>query len=96
MPRRQEVVENVPPNAYLPLISRAEARAALERAWAEAEAEAEATAERQQSFQRQVQQARATIHVAAGALCRPGRVLLGQRAPGGVLGGLWEFPGGGR
>ena len=57
-------------------------------------AEAEATAERQQSFQRRVQQARAPIHVAAGALCRPGWVLLGQRAPRGVLGGLWEFPGG--
>ena len=30
----------------------------------------------------------------AGAICRNGRYLLGKRPPDGLLGGLWEFPGG--
>ncbi len=31
---------------------------------------------------------------AAGVVRRNGRVLIGRRPPGGLLGGLWEFPGG--
>ncbi|MGB2988130.1 MAG: A/G-specific adenine glycosylase, partial [Phycisphaerae bacterium] len=32
--------------------------------------------------------------IVAGAICRSGRYLLGKRPPEGLLGGLWEFPGG--
>jgi A/G-specific adenine glycosylase len=32
--------------------------------------------------------------VVAAAICREGRYLLGKRPPSGMLGGLWEFPGG--
>ncbi len=32
--------------------------------------------------------------IVAGVLTRRGRLLFGQRPPGGLLGGLWEFPGG--
>lgn len=34
-------------------------------------------------------------HVAAGVVFRNGRVLITRRHPSGLLGGLWEFPGGG-
>jgi 8-oxo-dGTP diphosphatase len=35
------------------------------------------------------------VHVVAAALIDgAGRVLVAQRAPGGALGGMWEFPGG--
>ncbi len=33
-------------------------------------------------------------HVVAAAIRKNGRYLLGKRPPGGMLGGLWEFPGG--
>lgn len=33
-------------------------------------------------------------HVTAGVLLRDGRVLIDKRKKGGLLGGLWEFPGG--
>ena len=33
-------------------------------------------------------------HVAAGVIWRKGKVLITQRPPEGLLGGLWEFPGG--
>jgi len=33
-------------------------------------------------------------NVTAGVIWRDGCVLLAQRRPGGLLGGLWEFPGG--
>jgi A/G-specific adenine glycosylase len=33
-------------------------------------------------------------HVAVGIVQRNDRVLITQRSPGGLLGGLWEFPGG--
>lgn len=32
--------------------------------------------------------------VVVAVICRRGRYLLGRRPPGGLLGGLWEFPGG--
>ncbi len=32
--------------------------------------------------------------IAVGVIERAGRVLIGRRKPGGLLGGLWEFPGG--
>jgi A/G-specific adenine glycosylase len=32
--------------------------------------------------------------VTAAVICRDGQVLIGQRPPDGLLGGLWEFPGG--
>lgn len=34
------------------------------------------------------------IEVSAAAIQRNGRVLIARRPPGGLLGGLWEFPGG--
>jgi A/G-specific adenine glycosylase len=34
------------------------------------------------------------LTVTAAVICQDGRVLLTQRPPGGLLGGLWEFPGG--
>ena len=36
------------------------------------------------------------ITVAAGILERDGKVLIARRPPGGLLGGMWEFPGGTR
>ncbi|MCF8119904.1 MAG: A/G-specific adenine glycosylase [Deltaproteobacteria bacterium] len=35
-----------------------------------------------------------TRHVAAGVVWKKGRVLITRRTPKGLLGGLWEFPGG--
>jgi A/G-specific adenine glycosylase len=35
-----------------------------------------------------------THHVAVGVVCKQGRLFITQRAPQGLLGGLWEFPGG--
>ncbi|HOS03580.1 MAG TPA: NUDIX domain-containing protein, partial [Candidatus Hydrogenedentes bacterium] len=32
--------------------------------------------------------------VVVGVICRRGRYLIGKRPAGGLLGGLWEFPGG--
>ena len=37
---------------------------------------------------------RLTVRVAVGVVEKDGRVLLTQRRPDGLLGGLWEFPGG--
>ncbi|MDE1835567.1 MAG: A/G-specific adenine glycosylase [Euryarchaeota archaeon] len=37
---------------------------------------------------------RPRVEAAVGLLEREGRWLVGQRPPGGLLGGLWEFPGG--
>lgn len=37
---------------------------------------------------------RPTVEAAVGILLRDGRVLVGRRPVGGLLGGLWEFPGG--
>ena len=34
------------------------------------------------------------VHVAVGVVCKNGRVLITRRKPDGLLGGLWEFPGG--
>lgn len=34
--------------------------------------------------------------IAAGVIWRDGRILIARRAPRGLLGGLWEFPGGKR
>jgi A/G-specific adenine glycosylase len=35
-----------------------------------------------------------TYHVAVGVIFKKGRMLITQRKPDGLLGGLWEFPGG--
>lgn len=34
------------------------------------------------------------FHIAAGVICRGRKVLITRRKPDGLLGGLWEFPGG--
>jgi A/G-specific adenine glycosylase len=37
---------------------------------------------------------RPTVHIAIGVIYRQGRILITQRPTHGLLGGLWEFPGG--
>lgn len=44
--------------------------------------------------QRIKRKARPRVHVAVGVIYRRGRVLIDKRKPEGLLGGLWEFPGG--
>ncbi len=51
---------------------------------------------RQRELPQRVQRSRSPLRkVAVGVVQRRGRILITRRAPTGLLGGLWEFPGGG-
>jgi A/G-specific adenine glycosylase len=47
------------------------------------------------SFPRRIQNAKVPLYpIAAGVVCKKNRFLITRRKPDGLLGGLWEFPGG--
>lgn len=47
------------------------------------------------SFPRRIQNAKIPLYpIAAGVVCKKNRFLITRRKPKGLLGGLWEFPGG--
>lgn len=47
------------------------------------------------AYPRRIKKAKTPTHaIAVGVICRDDRVLITQRNPKGLLGGLWEFPGG--